>query len=31
MQHLLFDFIAKYITLNDAENNALVSLDIFRK
>lgn len=30
MQHLLFDFIAKYITLNDAEKNALVSLDIFR-
>lgn len=30
MQHLLFDFIAKYITLNDAEKNALVTLDIFR-
>jgi CRP-like cAMP-binding protein len=29
MQNLLFDFISKYITLNEEEKNALVSLDIF--
>jgi CRP-like cAMP-binding protein len=29
MQHLLFDFIAKYITLNEDEKNALLALDIF--
>ncbi|SKC09324.1 Crp/Fnr family transcriptional regulator [Dyadobacter psychrophilus] len=30
MQDLLFDFIAKYISLTDDEKNAIVSLDIFR-
>jgi CRP-like cAMP-binding protein len=30
MQNLLFDFISKYITLNEGEKNAIVSLDIFR-
>jgi CRP-like cAMP-binding protein len=30
MQNLLFDFISKYITLNEDEKNAIVSLDIFR-
>lgn len=29
MQELLFDFISKYITLNEEEKNALISLDIF--
>lgn len=30
MQNILFDFISKYISLNEDEKNALVSLDIFR-
>lgn len=30
MQGILFDFIAKYITLTEEEKNAIVSLDIFR-
>ncbi len=30
MQDLLFDFISKYISLTEAEKNALLSLDIFR-
>lgn len=30
MQDLLFDFISKYITLNEEEKNALLSLNIFR-
>jgi CRP-like cAMP-binding protein len=30
MQNLLFDFLAKYITLTDDEKNALLSLDLFR-
>ena len=29
MQELLLDFISKYITLNEEEKNALISLDIF--
>lgn len=29
MQNILFDFLAKYITLTDDEKNALLSLDIF--
>lgn len=29
MQKTLFDFIAKYITLNEDEKNALLSLDLF--
>ena len=29
MQDLLFDFIAKYVSLTDDEKNAIVSLDIF--
>lgn len=29
MQNLLFDFISKYITLNEDEKNALLSLDLF--
>ena len=29
MQHILFDFISKYITLTDDEKNALLSLDLF--
>jgi CRP-like cAMP-binding protein len=29
MQDLLFDFISKYISLNEDEKNALVSLDLF--
>ena len=29
MQDILFDFISKYITLNEDEKNALLSLDIF--
>ncbi len=30
MQDVLFDFIAKYISLTEDEKNALVSLDLFR-
>ena len=30
MQDILFDFISKYISLTEAEKNAIVSLDIFR-
>jgi len=30
MQNLLFDFISKYIALDEDEKNALISLDIFR-
>lgn len=30
MQDILFDFIAKYISLSEDEKNALLSLDIFR-
>lgn len=30
MQHTLFDFISKYISLTDDEKNALLSLDLFR-
>lgn len=30
MQEILFEFISKYITLNDDEWNALISMDIFR-
>ena len=30
MEDILFDFIAKYISLNEDEKNALLSLDIFR-
>ena len=30
MQHILFDFISKYISLTDDEKNAILSLDIFR-
>lgn len=30
MQDILFDFIAKYISLNEDEKNAILSLDIFR-
>ena len=30
MQNLLFDFLAKYITLTDDEKNGLLSLDIFQ-
>ena len=30
MQDLLFDFISKYVTLTEAEKNAIVSLDLFR-
>lgn len=30
MQDILFDFIAKYISLTEDEKNAIVSLDIFR-
>jgi len=30
MQHILFDFISKYISLTDDEKNALLSLDLFR-
>jgi CRP-like cAMP-binding protein len=29
MQHILFDFISKYISLTDDEKNALLSLDLF--
>lgn len=30
MQDILFDFISKYIDINEDEKNALVSLDLFR-
>ncbi|HMR82678.1 MAG TPA: cyclic nucleotide-binding domain-containing protein, partial [Niabella sp.] len=30
MENILFDFLAKYITLTDEEKNAIVSLDVFR-
>lgn len=30
MQNLLFDFISKYISLNEEEQNAILSLDLFR-
>ncbi|NBW35628.1 MAG: Crp/Fnr family transcriptional regulator [Cytophagia bacterium] len=30
MQDLLFDFISKYIDINEDEKNALISLDLFR-
>lgn len=30
MQDLLFDFISKYISLTEAEKNAILSLDLFR-
>lgn len=30
MQDILFDFISKYISLNEEEKQALISLDIFR-
>lgn len=30
MQHILFEFISKYVTLTDEEKNAVVSADIFR-
>jgi CRP-like cAMP-binding protein len=30
MQNLLFDFIARYITLTEEEKNVLLSLDLFR-
>ncbi len=30
MQELLFEFISKYITLNEEEKNVLLSLDLFR-
>ena len=30
MQNILFDFIAKYISLTDEEKDALLSLDLFR-
>lgn len=30
MQDILFDFIAKYVSLNEDEKNAILSLDIFR-
>jgi len=30
MQDILFDFISKYVSLNDEEKNAILSLDIFR-
>ena len=29
MQNLLFKFLSKYVTLNEEEKNALISLDIF--
>lgn len=31
MQNLLFDFIAKYISLTDEEKNAIISLDLFHE
>jgi CRP-like cAMP-binding protein len=30
MENILFDFIAKYISLTEEEKNAIVSLDLFR-
>lgn len=30
MQDILFDFIAKYVTLTEAEKDSILSLDIFR-
>ncbi len=30
MQDVLFDFIAKYISLTEDEKNAIASLDLFR-
>ena len=30
MQNILLDFICKYISLNEEEKNAIVSLDVFR-
>ena len=30
MQDLLFDFISKYVSLNEEEKNALIALDLFR-
>lgn len=30
MQHILFNFISKYITLTEEEKDALLSLDLFR-
>lgn len=30
MENILFDFLSKYVTLNDEEKNALASLDLFR-
>ncbi len=30
MQNLLFDFISRYVSLNEDEKNAIISLDIFR-
>ncbi|MBE2290099.1 MAG: Crp/Fnr family transcriptional regulator [Chitinophagaceae bacterium] len=30
MQDILFDFISKYVSLNDEEKNAILSLDLFR-
>jgi CRP-like cAMP-binding protein len=30
MRDILFDFISKYVSLNDDEKNAILSLDIFR-
>ncbi len=30
MQDILFDFLAKYVSLTDEEKNAIISLDIFR-
>lgn len=29
MQNLLFDFMSKYVTLNEEEKNAIIALDIF--
>ena len=30
MQHILFEFISKYVTLTEEEQNAIISLNIFR-
>lgn len=30
MQDLLFDFISKYVSLNEEEKNAIIALDLFR-
>jgi len=30
MQNILFDFISKYISLNEEEKNAILALDLFR-